>query len=285
MSGEALHPMLTELLKLLPAIGQPWPVDSRERWSAAMGAVLNFLYPHTEGTPQLAPPAAPEQDPPRRAKTKKAKKPKPLRVPKKNGRPSNSKRPDGIPSNLDMSIAAIRAAGCPLRPKEVLEYVRAKYWAKAPSHWPATMVAFADTGQLVKADKKYDLPAALKRAAPPAPAKPAPPPAPPPPPQRPPPAAPPKAPAGVRNFEHKGRETVLALREWRIVTAMAVILGEGFLGYSTLMDKAFPGEAKPGGNPRDFLHGMMETINPHIEEVGLAMREVPKMGFHLQELP
>jgi hypothetical protein len=39
-----VHALLRELLALLPAEGTPWPRADRERWTAALAAVLDVVY-------------------------------------------------------------------------------------------------------------------------------------------------------------------------------------------------------------------------------------------------
>ena len=51
-----MHPLVDELVALVPPPGAPWPRAARERWVAALGAVLEVLYedgplrPPTEDT-------------------------------------------------------------------------------------------------------------------------------------------------------------------------------------------------------------------------------------------
>ena len=39
-----MHKLMRELLALVPPDGSPWPHAARQRWIAAMGAVLDVLY-------------------------------------------------------------------------------------------------------------------------------------------------------------------------------------------------------------------------------------------------
>jgi hypothetical protein len=39
-----VHALVRELLAVMPAEGAPWPREERERWTAALAAVLDVVY-------------------------------------------------------------------------------------------------------------------------------------------------------------------------------------------------------------------------------------------------
>jgi hypothetical protein len=46
-----MHRLLAELLAMVPPDGSPWPRPARQRWVAAMGAVMDVLYEDGPLTP------------------------------------------------------------------------------------------------------------------------------------------------------------------------------------------------------------------------------------------
>jgi hypothetical protein len=66
-----VHALLRELLAVMPADGAPWPRADRERWTAAIAAVLDVVYdddgrpldvPASEGVVDLRPGDAPARE-------------------------------------------------------------------------------------------------------------------------------------------------------------------------------------------------------------------------------
>jgi hypothetical protein len=277
-----------DLIKLMQAEYQRGVADARAEILTKVGDMLReepskLLEPPRKAPPHaaVAPPARPELKPASVA-------PKPAGAPSTapaaqerpnmGGRPSKG-RPEGIPSNSDLAVEAISAAGTPLTGPGILAFVREKYWPSAPPAWTSALFYAAKTGVIEKLPhERYGLPKAAGAVPSVSVAE-----------KKAPNAAKPPAPIaaasnGERHFEHKGREIKLLNKEWRVVSALGVIIDSGFLDYSRLMGHAFKNERQPGIPARDFLIGMVSVLNPKLVSIGLQMKEIPKMGFCLREL-
>ena len=51
-----MHALVRELLAAMPADGAPWPRAERERWTAALAAVLDVVYDDEGRSPDLPEP-------------------------------------------------------------------------------------------------------------------------------------------------------------------------------------------------------------------------------------
>lgn len=65
------------------------------------------------------------------------------------GRPPKAPRPNGIPTNFEMSRVALQELGKASAP-QIRDFVRRKWWPSVPSEWTSVLWGFAEDGRLVR---------------------------------------------------------------------------------------------------------------------------------------
>lgn len=142
-----IDPVIAALISRLPEPDTEWSLVDRLLWMNAMGSALNLVYGSGDNIPKAKPTVRldgmlkEENIPEISSPTLPALRPTQER--------KSSSRPDGIPSNLAMTLEAIDASDLKrASANEIIRYCRNKYWEEMPESWKGCLWNMASEGKL-----------------------------------------------------------------------------------------------------------------------------------------
>ena len=307
-------PIIAALLKRLPEAGTYWPQPLRQRWLDAMESTLDLVY-QEEPTPVVRREIT-EQQREKWTDLAEAIKPEPNAArevtvgdeilivaehipeeqlqqmsaeavdapapePQKNvgGRPSQVGRPDDIPSNRDMAVAAIKELG-PASATQIREYVRKHYWSSVPAHWTATLYDMVNAGKLNRQGINFVLPEPSTAVAKPAAMilKP----------------APKKVQLQPRTYaphekpeEFKWKDSaavMLSPKEYLLAAKLRAAMGKGHIGVQYLAENALGMRRGQGEEAKLTLRNLATAMGDRLASIGLAIEYHEGFGFLMKEI-
>lgn len=201
--------------------------------------------------------------------------------PQKNlgGRPSQVGRPEDIPSNRDMAVAAIKELG-PASATQIREYVRKHYWSGAPAHWTATLYDMVNVGKLKRQGINFVLPEPSTAVAKPAAMilKPAPKKV----------QLQPRTYAPHENpeeFQWKDSAAVfLSPKEYLLAAKLRAAMGKGHIGVQYLAENALGMRRGQGEEAKLTLRNLATAMGDRLASIGLAIEYHEGFGFLMKEV-
>lgn len=309
-------PIIAALLKRLPEAGTYWPQPLRQRWLDAMESTLDLVYQEEPAAPvsllmapaasrvsnvvqkvleeRLEPNAAREvtvgdeilivaehipEEQLQQMNAEAVEAPAP--EPQKNvgGRPSQVGRPDDIPSNRDMAVAAIKELG-PASATQIREYVRKHYWSSVPAHWTATLYDMVNAGKLNRQGINFVLPEPSTAVAKPAAMilKP----------------APKKVQLQPRTYaphekpeEFKWKDSaavMLSPKEYLLAAKLRAAMGKGHIGVQYLAENALGMRRGQAEEAKLTLRNLATAMGDRLASIGLAIEYHEGFGFLMKEI-